>query len=178
LYYEVNGLIAVSDRPERLESLIAVGPVPATNGRIQLKDRLFGWIARLICEAVAPYYNAFSDNPVPERWARALVGHYLGIVILSPDALDRYRAGKPVNAISAGKGASERNVTPALDRIRHTLQGSPVKLASNQRHYHLLDAIARSVAAGLLQQGNADPRQVQRMLLNAPAEYLIERASR
>jgi hypothetical protein len=176
LHFTSNGLTAVSDRPERLKRLIAAGPVLATNGRLQLKGRLFGWIARLICEGVAPPYNAFNDNPPPPRWAHALVGHHLGIATLSSSALQAYRAGQAVNPALAGAVAGNRDITTALDSLRNALRNSPAKLDGNSRCCRLLDAIARSVAAGRLYQSNAEPRQIQRLLLNTPTEYLIERA--
>jgi hypothetical protein len=178
LYHTTQHLVVVSDRPELLERLVAAGPVAAVNGRIQLRDRLLGWIARRICEAVDPGYDPGADNGVPERWAQGLVVHYLGTAVLSPAALEGYRDRKPVNASTAGADAKGRDLTPVLDRIRYVLQGEPAPLAACSHQLHLLDAIARGIAAGLLQRGGADSRQTQRMVLGATADYQIEPARR
>jgi hypothetical protein len=178
LYHTTPSLIVVSDRPELLEDLVAAGPVPAMNGRIQLRDRLYGWIARRICEAVFPGYDSGTDNAVPERWAQGLVVHYLGSGVLSAAALAAYRNRQPVNAASAGANAKGRDITQTLDRVKHALQGAPTQLSGETHKQHLLDAIARGVAAGLLQQGGADSRQTHRMVLGASADYQIEQARR
>jgi hypothetical protein len=183
VYYcppERADLVVVSDRPEQLNALAAAGRVPAkesANGRLQLKDRLIGWVMRAISEAIAGH-DAFTDDCRPERWVQALVAHYTGLVTLCPAALDRYRARQAVDAASAGAVDGVRNITPMLDCTRNALNAAAASLAAcgDQRTQHLLQAVARAIAAGLLQLGGADPRQIKRMLINAPSTYQIDAA--
>jgi hypothetical protein len=185
LYYCPPGqvdLVVVSDRPEQLETLAAAGRIPAkesAHGRLQLKDRLVGWVMRAIYEAVGGR-DAFIADHLPERWAQALVAHYTGLVVLCPVALEKYRTRLPVAAASAGLNGKTRNITPLLDTVRNAFRTEMPSLTApdDRRGRHLLQAISRAIAAGLLHLGGADPRQAQRMLLSASSEYQIDAAVR
>jgi hypothetical protein len=179
--------VVVSHRVEQLYALAAAGPIPVpapangtNNGRLRLKDTLLGLVLRAVCEAVTRS-PAFVDGHLTPRWAQALTAHYCGLVALSPVALAKYWEQQNVDAKTAGDTATSgttkrpRNVTAMLFCVRNALR-QPVPLLppyTDLPSRQLLEAIARAVAAGLLQRSKVDQWLIDRMLLDAPRQYQI-----